>query len=567
MSGELLSRGTGGPHDSDVFYEEKRRVFDGVNESNASDTLVNTDESTSSGTITPVRSDSVGTAPEELYAKTLSPWRAAARRFIVRRIQTESEWIARMQERVRSPWLDSYFVYTSSLGTHTFFMTALPILFFFGFLEAGRGLVFVLGMGVYTSSFIKDLICAPRPYAPPVTRLTIGSHHLEYGFPSTHSTNSVSIALYIYSLVHVQYFTMATISTLAYSLFCVLLSVYVLSIVFGRLYTGMHSFTDCAVGVALGTAVWGAHAIWWPPIEAWLVGTSGSSSWLPTWGGPLVVTLVCGFMVHRHPQPVDDCPCFEDAIAFVSVIAGVFVSHWGGVFLGFDDDHIVSHMAGHALPFFSDASFDSSEGGAAVWRPAALWWGMALLKLTIGISIIFIWRLLVKVVLHSLLPPLFRVISYKVLPRLVSISVLPKGSELPTRRFYTPATEYDGSVPEGGLHPIPSVIDLPATIHERGHFERDNELGGMKRRKGPSRKSSDFSWEKNEKDGYLAPAGRRGSIYGGSAGAESTNDEEETVKHYDADVLTKVVVYAGIGILATGPIPIMFEVLGWGVHP
>jgi Helicase associated domain (HA2) len=27
-------------------------------------------------------------------------------------------------------------------------------------------------------------------------------------------------------------------------------------------------------------------------------------------------------MVNQHRQPVDDCPCFEDAIAFVSVVMG-----------------------------------------------------------------------------------------------------------------------------------------------------------------------------------------------------------------------------------------------------
>lgn len=31
-------------------------------------------------------------------------------------------------------------------------------------------------------------------------------------------------------------------------------------------------------------------------------------------------------------------------------------------------------------------------------------------------------------------------------------------------------------------------------------------------------------------------------------------------------VLTKVFVYCGIGMLACGIIPVMFEVLGWGVH-
>ena len=90
---------------------------------------------------------------------------------------------------MRTPWLDQYFVYTSSLGTHTFFMTGLPATFFFGYDQFGRGyvnfallahvnkthvgrLLLVLALGVYTSSFVKDVACVPRPYAPPVTRLS-----------------------------------------------------------------------------------------------------------------------------------------------------------------------------------------------------------------------------------------------------------------------------------------------------------------------------------------------------------------------------------------------------------
>lgn len=40
----------------------------------------------------------------------------------------------------------------------------------------------------------------PRPYTPPVERLSISSHGLEYGFPSTHSTNAISISLYFAQL-------------------------------------------------------------------------------------------------------------------------------------------------------------------------------------------------------------------------------------------------------------------------------------------------------------------------------------------------------------------------------
>ncbi len=82
-----------------------------------------------------------GTAPEEVYERIMSPWRAKTRRWIMRNLQAETDLIARMQRHIRTPWLDTYFVYTSSLGTHTFFLTGLPMVFFFGFLEVGRGYV------------------------------------------------------------------------------------------------------------------------------------------------------------------------------------------------------------------------------------------------------------------------------------------------------------------------------------------------------------------------------------------------------------------------------------------
>jgi len=80
-------------------------------------------------------------------------------------------------------------------------------------------LCYALSYGVYLSSFLKDMVCSPRPYAPPVTRLSkeqsisssvprlisrlaVGNHHLEYGFPSTHSANSVSMALFLGAHVH-----------------------------------------------------------------------------------------------------------------------------------------------------------------------------------------------------------------------------------------------------------------------------------------------------------------------------------------------------------------------------
>ena len=60
------------------------------------------------------------------------------------------------------------------------------------------------------------------------------------------------------------------ISTAAYTISIVILSVYVFSIVFGRLYTGMHSFIDCTFGVLLGATIWGVYALYGELLNSWL---------------------------------------------------------------------------------------------------------------------------------------------------------------------------------------------------------------------------------------------------------------------------------------------------------
>jgi hypothetical protein len=84
---------------------------------------------------------SPGQRARDVYDATLPPWRAAVRRALLARVAAESPPLGRMQARLRSPFWDRYMVYSSSLGTHTFFMTALPVCFWFGFPDLGRGCV------------------------------------------------------------------------------------------------------------------------------------------------------------------------------------------------------------------------------------------------------------------------------------------------------------------------------------------------------------------------------------------------------------------------------------------
>ncbi|KAL1724282.1 hypothetical protein EV715DRAFT_244770 [Schizophyllum commune] len=548
---------------------------------------------------------------EDVYEATLSPLRAAVRRWTLKAVERESPILARMQARIRSPFLDSYFLYTSSLGTHTFFTILLPTFFFFGNDQLGRSLCLIVALGVWVTSIMKDFVCSPRPFAPPVQRLTIGTHHLEYGFPSTHSANSVSIALWFYVILH-DLSASAAISTTTYAACTGLLILYAFSIVFGRLYTAMHCFTDCVAGVSVGEPVW----LWWleaswegfllpvPSVVASAVATiydalpnalssfletmvapaaDGSLAllrgagvgalierWIHTAGieVPFIIIPLCLLAINQHPQPVDDCPCFEDAIAVGSVMVGALVGRWGMMYFGLETVGVQSKNPSRILMPGSGWVYNETlgvEDALAGWvqEPrtivdVSIWWTIAFLKMFLGIMIIFAWRLFAKSALHIILPPTFRFFAKLV--------------DLPNRRFYTPATDYK-SVPSefvderGGfrLHAIPSVIDLPSMS--------GMEVGGV----GSGVSGSSVAWRLGESEmklrqgsGVVTEKAQNAVDPNPLARTGASSPREETMvqrlKHYDADVLTKFAVYAGIAILACEVIPHLFEILGWGVR-
>ncbi|KAK0497797.1 phosphatidic acid phosphatase type 2/haloperoxidase [Armillaria luteobubalina] len=289
------------------------------------------------------------------YAKALAPWRYAIRTKLVQRVKLESKAIARLQRAVRMPWLDTYFVYTSYLGTDSFFLVVLPAFFFLGYDDFGRGLLMILALGGYASSSCKDLFCSPRPFSPASLR----DHHMEYGFPSTHTTQSSSIALYFLLRISPAHYPH--------------LGIYAFSIIFGRLYTGMHTFTDCIVGGILGTlAVWVHSLSIFQHFESWVF-TNGLVV-------PLVLIPLFLFVLEMHPYPVDPCPCFEDSIASGSVALGALLGRWGVNYFG-----MVGVLRAPAITLVGS------------------WWVIAALKVFIGMSVILSWRLLAKAALPPVL--------------------------------------------------------------------------------------------------------------------------------------------------------------------
>ena len=71
--------------------------------------------------------------------RALPKWRYLLRQNLLPLVRWETPYLAYFQSSIRTPALDSYFAITANLGTHTFFMIGLPILFWCGFIGFGKG--------------------------------------------------------------------------------------------------------------------------------------------------------------------------------------------------------------------------------------------------------------------------------------------------------------------------------------------------------------------------------------------------------------------------------------------
>ncbi|KAK4243915.1 phosphatidic acid phosphatase type 2/haloperoxidase [Corynascus novoguineensis] len=521
------------------------------------------------------------------YKRALPKWRYDLRQRLLPIIRWETPYLAAFQSSIRTPALDSYFAITANLGTHTFFMIGLPILFWCGFREFGKGLVHILACGVFFTGFIKDMCSLPRPLSPPLQRITMsGSAALEYGFPSTHSANAVSVAVYAVLMLHRDTNSFSASTALGLE---ILAYFYAFSIVIGRLYCGMHGFVDVIVGSVMGAAISLVEFHYAPQLEAWLYSSAYTA--------PLTIALLIIVLVRVHPEPADDCPCFDDSVAFAGVMIGLELGTW----------RFARYSRFAAIYNGPNATFDL----------AALGWKRAIARLILGVAVIFAWREVMKPALLRFLPHLYRVIETH-------------GLSLP-RRFFVPASEYkDVPLHVRDDNVLPNVSDLPKLVRSfrgpgrgrsvsvgpqsaadayetlayrerrrRESLESDAGGGGLQGKRsmnglrekavvdgecsqvsGVQRGGRLAEFEKSMGTGTVVasptPNGPADAVAGPDLylGQEDELDEREVFSklvkprvRYDVEVVTKLVVYAGIAWLAVDIILLAFEAVGLGAEP
>lgn len=516
------------------------------------------------------------------YKIRLPKWRYYIRERLLPVVRWETPYVAWFQETLRSPALDNYFSMAANLGTHTAFMAVLPMLFWCGQTSMGRAMTHMLAAGVYLSGFVKDMLCLPRPLSPPLQRITMsGSASLEYGFPSTHSTNAVSVAVYALFLLRSSEEPHTTLNLVLQ----VLCYSYAASIVLGRLYCGMHGFFDVIVGSLLGGAIAWVQIVYGDVFDSFLYG--GDVRRL------VLVELIMCVLIRIHPEPADDCPCYDDSVAFLSVVIGINLGNW----------HFATTEFARDLPSIATVPFDAEQLG---WLKVAA-------RIFVGVAIVFAWRAVMKPAMLTILPPIFRVIEHY-------------GLTLP-RRFFTPASQYE-TVPKqkDDDNVIPRVRDIPGILNNlrrrraisigpqseadayealamREKHRRDSLTLGTSRALSPTAVSQpDYFRAKDTPNGPAVEGRRRRSsslkqfreqmgmageavpsvAVGDDTPGHVTFDNPFTVTQqearllfanvktprvrYDVEVVTKLIVYTGIAWLATEGNPLIFELSGLGVR-
>ncbi|KAI9475710.1 MAG: PAP2 superfamily-domain-containing protein [Benjaminiella poitrasii] len=307
-----------------------------------------------------------GTQDDRLYNKAFTGWRASLRNTLLPLVRHETPILASMQKSIRTSGLDQYFIWTANLGTHTFFMIFLPILIWFGNAELGRNVAFLTAAGVFWSGFVKDFLCLPRPLSPPVHRLTMSpSVALEYGFPSTHSTNSISVALFLISMA-CEKFAPESPARIISIVGCVF---YAVSVVFGRVYCGMHSVTDCIGGTIL------AYVVYW---FQWTFKDQFNELFISQSYWTFLGIPICLMLVSLH-------------VCFMGVLIGIMPGTW------------LCNQNEYCLKSNAFNLFGSQVGLFDIL--------LSLVKLVVGVACLFIWRIACKKVCYYILPPIYRVFN------------------------------------------------------------------------------------------------------------------------------------------------------------
>ena len=177
----------------------------------------------------------------------------------------------------------------------------------------------------------------------------------------------------------------------------------------------MHGFLDFVVGSAIGVAVCMFRCRLGKTWDDFLRGTN-ETSWI-FYLRPLYIILGFIALIHFHSEPVDDCPCFDDSVAFIGVLIGLDLSHW----LCIATRYIAPYNSLHD----------------PLWIPydyATLGFFKTVARVVLGLVLVASWKAISKPVVFTILPPIYKVVGLYVPRRNFLVTAQSKSGTSDIRR-------------------------------------------------------------------------------------------------------------------------------------
>jgi membrane-associated phospholipid phosphatase len=299
----------------------------------------------------------------------------------------------RSAQQWQRPWLTKLLEFCSHSVSVGFYGSFLPALIWCGLPELGWHLVVLMTLTLYVGNAIKDLIASPRPLNIKYGRQKIkalgsqGTEHLlnaqEYGFPSSHTMNS--LALNYYAVHYLYEHNLLTTQQAVFGYLAV--AAWVAWIALSRLYLGLHTPVDI-----LGGALGGLTTVtFFTAIDPYLEGMMQSLTQAQVGVGVGLVSLI---LLRLHPKPPRYTPSFEFSTFFMGVLFGGML----GVNRMYDEFYV--------SPIVLKDVWGVVEGGG--WGGVDNWrWKKAGMRLAIGFLLLIVCKEVSKAVFNVLLPILY----------------------------------------------------------------------------------------------------------------------------------------------------------------
>lgn len=246
------------------------------------------------------------------------------RGWLVNVVAEGTPFILRLQRLRSQPLAHLWLRGSSALGDQWSYMVILPLCFWTGDAALGADFTLCLLLGTILGNFAKNVFALPRPPSPPVVLL---QHTMnDFGFPSVHTLNAVTVSTVLvrYHWFQAYYYATSdsTVAMLLFALSVLIALFWMFSIPLSRMYVGVHSPLDCVAGFGAGVIF----------SVLWIAVYSSMIHWVIVDQTALVpVILVAAFLaIVVHPRAQKRSPSYRNNIAVIGIVAGAFIglSHY-----------------------------------------------------------------------------------------------------------------------------------------------------------------------------------------------------------------------------------------------